>query len=237
MGDRETGRLGSRDASRGAKPAGGDAHRTGLPAPADGEEAHRAKVASAHRRKRPLCEALVGAEETALVAPPGRTALRRRAKIDAEQLETLIVRAWTRTLKGPYDWGEWPLARYTLAPGFLEAVEAQPGVSARSLAWTCAMIACGRAPRLRSLDPRPLLDDDGEPLVRGEGVAGWCCNLKRNLPRGPQLHYWIAPGGHIEFATVGVSERATAANSASAPRPPGRGATRDAHDDAIGAQD
>jgi hypothetical protein len=181
----------------------GEGHSSGKPAPVDGGDAHRAKVAPAHRRKRPVCTVLDGVEEVG--APAARSESRRPRKLEQELLETLIVRAWTKTLKGPYDWGDWPLARYTLGPEFLGEVERHTGRSASGVAWVCAMIACGRAPRLRSLDPQPLLGDgEDRQRVRSDGAAGWRCNLKRNAPEGPQLHYWIHPAGQIEFETVGA---------------------------------
>ena len=113
-------------------------------------------------------------------------------------------------MKGPYDWGDWPLARYTIGVGVLRAAERRGSTSVRctssaanQLAWACAMIACGRAPRLGSLEPNPLLRGDGQgQVVRSDGARGWCCNLGRDTPDGTQLRYWIHPSGLIEFDTV-----------------------------------
>ncbi|HEY3830283.1 MAG TPA: hypothetical protein VGL57_13905 [Solirubrobacteraceae bacterium] len=138
----------------------------------------------------------------------------RKAVLDMEALDILIVQQWTKTLRGPYDWGDWPLARYTLGADVLRVAEAQPGPSVRcasstvdQLAWACAMVACGRAPRLRSLDPKPLLGaQDGQQLVRADGACGWRCNLLRDTAEGPQLHYWIHPSGLVEFQKVSDCE-------------------------------
>jgi hypothetical protein len=137
--------------------------------------------------------------------------------LDLESLDILIVQQWTKTLKGPFDWGEWPLARYTLGAGVLRAA-AQASTSGRrarpalsQLAWVCAMVACGRAPRLRRIDPQPLLaDGDGSQMVRPDGARGWRCNLERAAVDGPQLHYWIHPSGLVEFDTVATPERCLA---------------------------
>jgi hypothetical protein len=204
MGNRDTGRLDP--AGRGPKPANADGHSSNRPAPVDGSASHRPKVAPVRRHKRPVCAPLDGADSGGSAAPRG--AARRRGKLDPELLETLIVREWTKTLKGPYDWGDWPLARYTLGADFLGAVERHSGASTAELAWVCSMIACGRAPRLRSLDPQPRTDrPEGPQLVRSDGAAAWCCNLRRKASGGPRLHYWIHPSGRIEFETVGVGER------------------------------
>ncbi len=139
----------------------------------------------------------------------GRRPDTRSATLDREALEILIVQQWTKMLKDPYDWAEWPLARYTLSADVVSSVRgassatvhcSHPG--ALRLAWVCAMVACGRAPRLRSLDPAPLVDAAGEELVRDDGARGWRCNVKRDTPEGPQLRYWIHPTGLVEFDAI-----------------------------------
>jgi hypothetical protein len=159
---------------------------------AGGEDSHRAQLRAGTQPRRPGT---------------------RTAPLDLESLDTLIVQQWTKTLKGPFDWGDWPLARYTLGADVLQAAAqartsvrcARPAVS--QLAWVCAMVACGRAPRLRSISPRPLLDEpDGGQIVRADGAQGWRCNLERDAHGGPQLHYWIHPSGLIEFDTVALQD-------------------------------
>jgi hypothetical protein len=187
--------------------AGGEDRRGPPHAPATGEGSAPAHVVS---RRRPACGA--DREPTALEdggAQPRRADIRNGA-LDLQALDTLIVQQWTKTLRGPYDWGDWPLARYTLGAGVLRTMQRHAGASVRCvvspaatrLAWVCAMIACGRATRLRSLDPSPLLGTGEEQLVRSDGARGWRCNLERDAPHGPQLRYWVHPSGLIEFATV-----------------------------------
>lgn len=157
-----------------------------------GEDRHRAQLRAVRQPRRP------GAHNGTL---------------DLESLDTRIVQEWTKTLKGPFDWGDWPLARYTLGADVLQAAaqarssagRARPAAS--RLAWVCAMVACGRAARLRSIDPRPLLDGvDGTQVVRADGACGWRCNLERDAREGLQLHYWIHPSGLIEFDTVATQD-------------------------------
>ena len=106
-----------------------------------------------------------------------------------EQLHTLIVREWISALT-PADRRAQPLAPYVLAPGFVEMIERQPEIPIERLAWVCAMVACGYAPALTGLAPHPLLAAPGGPqLERAEIGKGWRCNLKRNAPSGPRLHY------------------------------------------------
>jgi hypothetical protein len=135
----------------------------------------------------------------------------RSGALDREALDVLIVQQWTKTLEEPYDWAEWPLARYRLGEDVVRAAQGSASAivhcthpGAVRLAWVCAMVACGRAARLRSLDPGPLPDGrgEGEQLVRPDGARGWRCNVKRYAPDGPQLRYWVHPSGTIEFDAV-----------------------------------
>jgi hypothetical protein len=191
---------------------GGEARRGAQPhvvkqTPAEGEPAPSSGAA---RGRRPLCGqgASVGArvEDVLQTRRPGS----RKAVLDMGGLDVLIVQQWTKTLRGPYDWGDWPLARYTLGAEVLRFAEGSAGNLVRcegpvveQLAWACAMVACGRAPRLRSLDPRPLTGGELEQqLIRADGARGWRCNILRDTTAGPQLHYWINPLGHVEFETI-----------------------------------
>jgi hypothetical protein len=200
--------MAHRNASRPERAEGEEEHRPVLraaeqtPIAGDGSAG---RVARRGRRSGCLAD---GESVPAAGAQPRRS--RGRTDLpDMEPLDILIVQQWTKSLKGPYDWGDWPLARYTIGPGVLQAVEQRASGSARraspavrQLAWACAMVACGRAQRLRSLDPRPLRDDSEEQLVRPDGAVAWHCNLERDTPEGPQLHYWIHPSGRVEFDTV-----------------------------------
>ncbi len=209
--------MAHRNASRAGQTGGEDKHRPQTRAakqpPAGGEISAATRVAPS--RRRPACgpdgEPAGGIEDGG--GQPRRTGSRKGA-LDLLPLDILIVQQWTKTLKGPYDWGDWPLARYKLGTGVLHAAERYASTSARcaspaadQLAWVCAMVACGRAPRLRSLDPQPLLGSSGEQqVVRSDGSRGWRCNVERDTPDGPQLHYWIHPSGLVEFDTVAAHD-------------------------------
>ncbi|HSZ70479.1 MAG TPA: hypothetical protein VK756_08955 [Solirubrobacteraceae bacterium] len=184
-------------------PAGERAARQ--PAPDGGRPVGR--VAAPGRR--PPCGA--GGEPAAAQDDGGsrpRRAATRQLRIDRDAFDIMIVQQWTKTLQGPYDWGDWPLARYRLGVGVVSAAESYASASPRCagsaverLAWVCAMVACGRAPRLRSLDAGPLPAGAAE-AARADGARGWRCNLQRDTRGGPQLHYWIHPSGLVEFEAV-----------------------------------
>jgi hypothetical protein len=197
-------------AKRPGRTGGGDGHREGVRAakrvPAGGDRP-AARIVPV---RRPACgpdgEPAGGLDDGG-GAHPRRPGTRLPA-LDLEALDTLIVQQWTKTLRGPYDWGDWPLARYTLGAGVLDAAQRDASAAVKCtkstvvhLAWVCAMVACGRASRLRSLDPRPLPGPGAQQLVRADGARGWHCNLQRTAA-GAQLRYWVHPSGSIEFETV-----------------------------------
>jgi hypothetical protein len=209
--------MGNRDASRLGRAGGGgrgESHLRASKRAAAGREGPAARVAYRGKRSErgPDGEPAGSGELAGKLVEGGARSRRtdtRSSAVDREALDIMIVQQWTKTLRGPYDWGDWPLARYTLGEGVLRAVQRQANAPARCadpaatrLAWVCAMVACGRAPRLRSIAPSPLRGATGAELVRSDGARGWRCNLERDAPGGPQLHYWVHPSGQVEFDTV-----------------------------------
>lgn len=204
--------MGHWDASRFSEVEdGGDGHREGVRA-AGRVSAGDRSAARINRGRRPGWSS--EAKPAGVLEESGAQRRRpdtRDGALDREALDVLIVQQWTKILKDPYDWAEWPLARYTLGENVVRAAGglasgtvrcAHP--EARRLAWACAMVACGRAQRLRSLDPSPLSETSAgaEQLVRPDGARGWRCNVKRGAPDGPQLRYWVHPSGLVEFDAV-----------------------------------
>jgi hypothetical protein len=196
--------MGQGNANRPGEAAGGGSGEHGAKRVAAGTGARVA------RGRRPRCaagaEPIGGAEDGAWHPRRGGTV--RQTALDGEAFDVLIVQQWTKTLRGPYDWGDWPLARYTLGAGVLSAVERYAGTSVQCtgsavehLAWVCAMVACGRASRLRSIEARPR-DGEEQQQVRADGARAWCCSLERDALDGPRLDYWIHPSGLVEFESV-----------------------------------
>jgi hypothetical protein len=159
-----------RNANRPGRASGGDRGGPRLHGAKRAAAGGDAPAARAARGRRPKCgpdgESSGGPEDGS--THPRRGAV-RQTSLDREAFDVLIVQQWTKTLRGPYDWGDWPLARYTLGAGVLSAAERYAGGAARCegsavdhLAWVCAMVACGRAPRLRSIRARPRGEGSGE---------------------------------------------------------------------------
>ena len=121
-----------------------------------------------------------------------------------ERLHLLIVRQWAQTLKDPHDWAERPLVSYSFSDRFMNALTRQANPPLARIAWVCAMVACGLAPKLEGIAPRPLLAGRGaKQVVREDGAKGWRCNLKHSSHGGLRLHYWVHPSGRIEFDAFG----------------------------------
>jgi hypothetical protein len=113
-----------------------------------------------------------------------------------ERLHRLINEEWLRALNAE-DRRTHPLA-YVLSQRFIETVEQQPDLRLERLAWVCAMVACGAAPHIKSLAPRPLLTDGPESpqRKREDGAGAWRCKAAGGAP---PIHYWTLPNHITEF--------------------------------------
>jgi hypothetical protein len=110
-----------------------------------------------------------------------------------QTLYVLIVQQWAQTLTGPYDWANWPLDRYVFSDAFLGELEHQADMD--SLAFVCAMVACGLThefPELRlgSLHESDRLED---------GALRQRCSIEVGRGAGSHLDFWRLPSGVIEF--------------------------------------
>lgn len=139
------------------------------------------------------------------------TAGRLGAQDTVKALHLLVVKSWTDTLTGEFDWSHYPLATVTFSEGFVRDLERRRAPLER-VAWVCAMVACGKATTLSGIAPRPLLaGSSSKPgssqQVREDDAKGWRCNLKRNAAGGARIHYWVHPTGRIEFDAFGNREQ------------------------------
>lgn len=127
-------------------------------------------------------------------------------------LYVLVAQQWVRTLTGPYDWENWPLAPYVFSEMFLRNLEHQDNLE--EVAWICAMIACGLPSEFRELMQRARSNRlSGTQLTRDDGAKGWRCTLTPEIGAGAQLDFWTTLSGVIEFdaftrlSLVRVSQR------------------------------
>jgi hypothetical protein len=123
-----------------------------------------------------------------------------------ERMHMLICKEWLGALTASERRAH-PLGAYVLTLELLATIERQAELPQARLAWVCAMVACGLAPKLEEIAPDPLLDGEGSlQLERADGAKGWRCGLERNATHAVRLHYWTRPDGIVEFAGVDHSE-------------------------------
>ncbi len=117
--------------------------------------------ARAGRARSPFSPGPPPPDENGAVGPP-----------DLQQmLSVLIVRQWAETLTGEFDWGDWPLVRYCFSDAFLGELERQADLD--TVAWVCAMVACGLADEFVEMDlQRRTHRSSGAGLVRHDCGAG-----------------------------------------------------------------
>jgi hypothetical protein len=114
-----------------------------------------------------------------------------------EELHVSIVKQWVQTLKGPYDWGEWPIQRYVVSDKFLRSLAGQ---SLDEVAWVCAMVASGLPRGSDTLAVERRVSETGSrTLVRADGAEGWSCTQSREGRAPVLLDFWVLESGVIEF--------------------------------------
>jgi hypothetical protein len=123
-----------------------------------------------------------------------------------EQLHVLMVREWLEGLTVE-DRRQHPL-RYVLSQQFVQAVESQPQLRIERVAWVCAMVACGYAAKLASLEPHQMLSGaQGSPQIeRADGAKAWRCRAVGAMDGGPRLHYWLRTDQTVEFHDIGAHD-------------------------------
>jgi hypothetical protein len=113
-------------------------------------------------------------------------------------LQILMIQKWTATLEDSFDWGEWPLLRYTFGEDFLDRLVDRADLD--DVAWACAMVACRLAEEFKELMvERRVSRPDCRQLTRADGAMGWRCTLTRKTTTA-YLDFWTCPSGSIEFA-------------------------------------
>lgn len=120
----------------------------------------------------------------------------------ARQLAGEIEAAYRRTTT-PHDRRRHRWQEPLIGPDLLNSIENVQGIGRSRIIEVCAHVACGRAPEVAGLDPRPLLRTKGaSQLERDDGARAWRCSLQVGTPSARRLHYWLLPGGQVELAKV-----------------------------------
>ncbi|MGV9763596.1 hypothetical protein [Micromonospora tulbaghiae] len=100
-----------------------------------------------------------------------------------------------------------PLARYTLATGFLDSVEQLEGINRAKIVAVVVEVLTGQAQHLPGRDAHPLRTGDaGSPYVRrSDGAICWRVALQRESAAARRLHYWRTQDGY-EFSRVALHD-------------------------------
>ncbi|MEW2384034.1 hypothetical protein AB0873_18365 [Micromonospora sp. NPDC047707] len=100
-----------------------------------------------------------------------------------------------------------PLAKYTLAAGFLDSVEQLEGISRAKVVAVVVEVLTGQAQHLPGRDAHPLRTGDaGSPYVRrSDGAICWRVALQRESAAARRLHYWRTQDGY-ELSRVALHD-------------------------------
>jgi hypothetical protein len=135
-------------------------------------------------------------------------------EMDSEQtLHIAITSEWLDALTAA-DRQAHPLGSYVFGPRFLTSVQDNRTVASLDrVARRCAMVACGLAEQLASLEPHPLKNvpqagGRHHKNEREDGARGWICRLRAGAGAN-RLVYWTHPGGRVEFDSVRSHDEAS----------------------------
>ncbi len=100
-----------------------------------------------------------------------------------------------------------PLARYVLAPDFLDSVEQLEGISRAKVVAVVVEVLTGQVQHLAGRDLHPLRTGAaGSPNVRrSDGATCWRVALQRESASARRLHYWHTRDGY-EFSRVALHD-------------------------------
>ncbi|WP_233513851.1 hypothetical protein [Micromonospora craterilacus] len=100
-----------------------------------------------------------------------------------------------------------PLAKYVLAPGFLDSVDQIEGISRAKVVAVVVEVLTGQSQQLAGRDVHPLRTGDaGSPYVRRpDGAICWRVALQRESAAARRLHYWRTHDGY-EFSRVALHD-------------------------------
>ena len=104
---------------------------------------------------------------------------------------------------------ETPLKEYILGPNFLESLDNLQGISREKVVDVVVEIATGIANELAGREVHRLREGAGgdeRVVMREDGAVCWRASLQVGTSSARRIHYWILPGGSIEFSRVTVHD-------------------------------
>ena len=103
-----------------------------------------------------------------------------------------------------------PLPDYDLGPHFLDSLAEVPGIALDKVAQVVVEILTGRAQQVAGRELHQLRESavGSAPQVRrsADNATCWRAALQVNAPQARRIHYWMIPGGRIEFSRVALHD-------------------------------
>ena len=128
---------------------------------------------------------------------------------DAEQgFRYLVLTQWAIRFPGSQQ-KDRPLKEFSLGSKFLESLDNLQGISRDKVADVVVEIATGIASELAGREVHRLREGaggDDRILVREDGAVCWRASLQVGTSSARRIHYWLMPGGGIEFSRVTVHD-------------------------------
>lgn len=132
---------------------------------------------------------------------------------DEEELARDVRATWSGKLTAD-DQARRPLAEFRIRPGFADSIRAA-GADRQKVVEIIMQIACGLAKDIDSRQLHRLRDgpSGGAPnRTRADGAQAWRGYLQVKTPSARRLHYWVLPGGELEFVSVVTHDQVTIAD-------------------------
>jgi hypothetical protein len=136
--------------------------------------------------------------------------LRNRGSTDPQELtpeqlfEAEVRASWQQRLTDD-DRTTHPLAAFILREEFIESID-RAAADRQKVVDTVMEVACGRAKEIDGRQLHKLRAGTGgnspERRRESDGAVAWRCNIQTNSPSARRLHFWLCPGGSIEFVSV-----------------------------------
>jgi len=125
-----------------------------------------------------------------------------------EGFRYLVLTQWAIRFPGIQQ-KDLPLKEFTLGPKFLDSLENLQGISREKVTDVVVEIATGIASELAGREVHRLREGaagDSRHVTREDGAVCWRASLQVGTSSARRIHYWMLPGGIIEFSRVTVHD-------------------------------
>jgi hypothetical protein len=120
----------------------------------------------------------------------------------------LVLTQWAIRFPGSQQ-KDRPLKEFLLGEKFLESLESIQGISREKVADVVVEIATGIASELTGREVHRLRESaagDARHVTREDGAVCWRASLQVGTSSARRIHYWLQPGGSIEFSRVTIHD-------------------------------